>query len=159
MHINLLCVGRLGERYLEAAQEEYCKRLQPYTRLEITEVRDEPFRDTRSRAVVEAVLAREGERLLRRLPAGAHVLALDRRGTMLSSEEFAALLGELGLQGKSRIVFVIGGALGLSGEVLRFAAERLSFSRLTFPHQLMRILLLEQIYRAFKINRREPYHH
>lgn len=159
MHITILCVGRLREHYLEAAQAEYLKRLMPYTRLEITEVNDEPFAAGPGPGLVETVINKESERLLRRLPSGSYVIALDREGTMLSSQEFARMIADLGLQGKSKLCFVIGGSLGLSPVVLNRAQRCLSFSALTFPHQLIRIVLLEQIYRGFKIIRGEPYHY
>jgi len=159
MHITVLCVGRLKERYWVQAQAEYLKRLRLYARVEVLEVAEEPFPPVVSPAVSAAVTAREGERLLRRLNGHAYVIALDREGVALSSPELAAKLAALALEGKSELTFVIGGSLGLSPQVLGAARLRLSFSRFTFPHQLMRIILLEQIYRAFKIGRREPYHH
>lgn len=158
MHITMLCVGRLKERYWEQAQAEYLKRLRAYARLDVVEVAEEPFSPDITAAAAGAVMEREGERLLRRLHARDCVLALDREGTMLSSPELADILARLALDGKSSLAFIIGGSLGLAPRVTDAARRRLSFSRLTFPHQLMRIILLEQIYRAFKINRREPYH-
>ncbi|MCL6560640.1 MAG: 23S rRNA (pseudouridine(1915)-N(3))-methyltransferase RlmH [Firmicutes bacterium] len=158
MHITLLCVGKLREDFLRLAQTEYVKRLQPYARLEIVEVREEVLPPAGEKGAVEMVLKKEGERLLQKIPDKSFTVALDRKGVMLTSGEFAGLLQNLGIQGQSRLCFIIGGSAGLAGTVLSNASMRLSFSRFTFPHQLMRIILLEQLYRAFKIIRGEKYH-
>ncbi|AEG16975.1 23S rRNA (pseudouridine(1915)-N(3))-methyltransferase RlmH [Desulfofundulus sp. TPOSR] len=158
MQITLLCVGKLKEDFLRLAQREYLKRLKPYARLEVMEVREEALPPTGEKGAVEAVLKKEGEQLLHRIPENSYVIALDREGVMLTSEEFAGFLHDLSLQGQSRLCFIIGGSAGLAGAVLARASMRLSFSKFTFPHQLMRIILLEQVYRAFKIIRGERYH-
>lgn len=158
MHVTLLCVGKLGEAYLRAAQEEYVRRLKPYAKVEVVEVKEEPLPPPYQREAVERAVSREGEELLRRLPREGYVVALDRAGKMLSSEEFASFLQDLTRSGRSRVCFVIGGSAGLSPAVLKAADFCLSLSKLTFPHQLVRIILLEQVYRAFKIIFREPYH-
>ncbi|MDQ0284972.1 23S rRNA (pseudouridine1915-N3)-methyltransferase [Desulfofundulus luciae] len=158
MQITLLCVGKLKEDFLRLAQREYLKRLQSYARLEVVETREEALPPSGEKGAVEAVLKKEGEHLLQRIPDNGYVIALDREGVMLSSEEFAGFLQNLRLQGQSKLYFVIGGSAGLAGTVLARASMRLSFSRFTFPHQLMRIILLEQLYRAFKIIRGEKYH-
>ncbi len=152
LHLKVVAVGKIKERYLQEGIAEYRKRLRPYARLTIEEVPDEPLRDGGKKA-----RETEGERILARAGASAYLVALDRGGKVYSSEEFAAWLGEREMAGKE-VVFVIGGTTGLSEQVLEKADTCLSFSRLTFPHQLFRLFLLEQIYRAFKILRGEPYH-
>ncbi len=158
MQINILAVGRLKERYLREAQAEYLKRLSAYARVNVVEVADESVPEGASAGTEEKIRLREAGRLARHIPPGAHVVALDREGGPLTSEEFADFLAGLGLQGMSQVAFIIGGTLGLSDTILRSAHRRLSFSRMTFPHQLIRIILLEQVFRAFKIARGEPYH-
>lgn len=156
--ISILAVGRLKEKYLAEGAAEYLKRLAPYARIEVDEVNDESFSDAPSPAEYEKVKEKEGERLLKRLRRDTYLVALDPRGRMHTSEEMAGVLEKLALAGRGDITFVIGGSLGLSQAVLDRANMRLSFSNLTFPHQLMRIVLLEQIYRWFKIARGEQYH-
>lgn len=158
MHIYILSVGRLKEKYLVEAQKEYLKRLKPYARLEVIEVADEGYSEGLSPAGEEQVKEKEAQRLERYLRPGTFVVALDREGKMLSSEEMAGYLADLGLRGKSEIAMLIGGSLGLAQSILKRADLKLSFSKLTFPHQLMRVILLEQIYRSFKIIKGEPYH-
>lgn len=158
MRFTILCVGKLKERYYREAVTEFVKRLSRYGKLEIVEVADEKTPDRASAAVEDDIRAREGERLLKAWREDAHVIALDIAGGKKSSEQFADRLEKLGVMGKSHIVFVIGGSLGLAPAVLEKADERLSFSDMTFPHQLMRVILLEQIYRAFRIIHHEPYH-
>lgn len=158
MYITVLAVGRLKEKYWQEALKEYLKRLSSYAKVKIVEVTDEKVPEGASLAVAEIIKNREGERLLRHIQTGAYIVALDREGVHMSSEVFAESIAELGLQGKSQIALIIGGSLGLSKELLNNAHLRLSFSEMTFPHQLMRVVLLEQVYRAFKIIRGEPYH-
>ncbi|SHI69789.1 23S rRNA (pseudouridine(1915)-N(3))-methyltransferase RlmH [Desulfofundulus thermosubterraneus] len=158
MQITLLCVGRLKEDFLRLAQREYLKRLKPYARIEVVEVREEALPPAGEMGAVKAVLKKEGDHLLQRIPDNSYVIALDREGVMLTSEEFAGFLHDLSLRGQNRLCFIIGGSAGLAGAVLARASMRLSFSKFTFPHQLMRIILLEQVYRAFKIIRGERYH-
>lgn len=158
MRIAVACVGRLKERYMREAAAEYVKRLSRYAQTDILESPDEPAPERLSDAQRAQVLAREGERLLATIGARDFVAALCIDGARQSSESFAkAMEGWLG-GGYARIVFVIGGSLGLSPAVLSRADAKLSLSDMTFPHQLARIVLLEQIYRAFKINGNEPYH-
>jgi len=157
-HITILAVGRLKEKYLVEGAAEYLKRLSAYARLEVVEVSDEGFAEGLPPVELEKVKGKEGERLLKRLRQGTFLIALDLRGKMFSSEEMAQVFGKMALEGKGDITFAIGGALGLPQKVLDRADLRLSFSKLTFPHQLIRIFLLEQIYRWFKIARGEPYH-
>ena len=158
MKITVLCVGRIKEKYYTEAAAEYIKRLSRYARVEITEVEDEKTPDGASAAENEAIKAREGAKLLAKLPENAYVIALAIDGKAPDSVELSRKIEALGTAGRSHICFVIGGSLGLSRELLDRADERMSFSRLTFPHQLMRVILLEQIYRSFRIMRGEPYH-
>ncbi|GIO85532.1 ribosomal RNA large subunit methyltransferase H [Paenibacillus faecis] len=158
MLIQLIGVGKLKEKYLVQGIAEYAKRLGPYVKFQMTEVADEKAPETMSEAEVLGVKAREGERILAHVKSDAHVIALAIGGELWSSEELAAHLDRLGTYGTSHVVFVIGGSHGLSDDVLRRAQQKLSFGRMTLPHQLMRLVLVEQIYRAVKINRGEPYH-
>ncbi len=158
-HITILAVGRLKERYLAEAAAEYLKRLRAYAKVDVVEVGSEGFTESLILAGRQKVIEKEGERLLSRLRPGTFPVALDLKGEMISSEEMAGVLDKLALGGKSDISFVIGGSLGLSQKALERADLRLSFSKFTFPHQLMRIILLEQIFRWFKIARGEPYHY
>lgn len=158
MRITIISVGKLKEKYLKAAIAEYQKRLQRYCRLELIEVADEKAPENLSEAKMVQVKDKEGERILSKIKEQDFVFALAIQGKNLSSEEFAAKLDQLSLQGKSQFVFVIGGSLGLSEAVLKRSNAQLSFGKMTFPHQLMRVMLIEQIYRAFRINQGEPYH-
>lgn len=158
MKITLAVVGKIKEKYLEDAVAEYSKRLGRYCRLEILQVADERTPEGASQAQEEQIKEKEGERLLAKIRPDAYVIALAIRGRMLDSVELSQRLEKLGVGGVSHIVFVIGGSLGLSEAVLSRADEQLSFSKLTFPHQLMRVMLLEQIYRSFRIMGNEPYH-
>lgn len=158
MKITLVTVGKIKERYFEDAIKEYSKRLSRYCRLEMIQVADEKTPDGAGTALENQIREKEGQRILSNIREGAFVVALAIEGRMLSSEELASKLQRLGVDGTSHIVFVIGGSLGLSGEVMRRADYALSFSPMTFPHQLMRVVLLEQIYRSFRIGAGEPYH-
>lgn len=158
MNISILSVGKLKEKYLKAGIEEYLKRLSGYAKVEVVEVPDEKAPEILSPVEMEQVKQKEGEKLLAKISPDTYVIALAIDGKMKSSEELADSLDKLATYGKSKFAFVIGGSLGLSNEVLLRADEKLSFSKMTFPHQLMRLILLEQIYRAFRINRNEPYH-
>lgn len=158
MFIQIVSVGKLKEKYLVQGIQEYAKRLAPYIKFQVIEVPDEKAPENMSDAEIENVKDREGEKILGHIKADAHVIALALDGQLWSSEELAAEIDKLGTYGKSHVVFVIGGSNGLSNAVLRRAQQRLSFGRMTLPHQLMRLVLVEQIYRAVKINRGEPYH-
>ena len=158
MKITVLAVGKIKERFYTDAVSEYAKRLSRYCRLEIVEVADEKTPDGDGEAMERKIKEKEGERLLSHIKDNMYVIALAIEGKARSSEELSGRLDNLGLQGNSDIAFVIGGSLGLSEAVLKRADEALSFSRMTFPHQLMRVILLEQIYRSFKIQHGEPYH-
>ena len=156
MQIDIIAPGRVKERYLRDAIDEYSKRLSRYCKLNIIEVADEKTPDHASEGVDRQIKAREGERIAKHLKDGAFVIALAINGKQLSSEELAAKINDLGAP--SHIQLVIGGSIGLDDAILRRADFLLSFSKMTFPHQLMRVILLEQIYRAYKINAGEPYH-
>ncbi|WP_374016698.1 23S rRNA (pseudouridine(1915)-N(3))-methyltransferase RlmH [Paenibacillus thiaminolyticus] len=158
MFIQLVCVGKLKEKYLVQGIAEYSKRLAPYAKFQVVEIPDEQAPEKMSDAEVEQVKEREGDRILGHIKPDAHVVALAIDGQLWSSEDLASHIDRLTTYGTSHIVFVIGGSNGLSGDVLRRAQTKLSFGRMTLPHQLMRLVLVEQIYRAVKINRGEPYH-
>jgi 23S rRNA (pseudouridine1915-N3)-methyltransferase len=158
MKITILCVGKIKEKYFTMAIDEYSKRLSRYCKLEIIEVADEKTIDQAGEAIENQIKKTEGERILKNLKDGAFVIALAINGNNLTSEELADKIEKLGVGGVSHLIFVIGGSLGLSEEVLQKADYKLSFSKMTFPHQLMRVVLLEQIYRAYRINLNEPYH-
>lgn len=158
MKITLITVGKIKERYLRDAIEEYSKRLQKYVKLEIIEVADEKTPEGVSPALEEQIRAKEGERILKNLKDGVCVVTLEIGGKMMDSVEFAQWIDQSGVRGVSHIQFIIGGSLGLAPEVCVRSNLALSFSRMTFPHQLMRVILLEQIYRVCRINAGEPYH-
>lgn len=158
MRLQVLLIGKVKEKYLHAGMSEYLKRLGPYARVDVIQLSDEAVPDRAAPADIARIQAREAERLLRALDPAAYLVALDLRGTQLSSEEFAAFLDQRALQGDSSIAFAIGGSTGLAPAVLQQARLRLSLGPMTFPHQMVPMLLLEQVYRAFRINRREPYH-
>lgn len=160
MNIEIICTGKFKERYWQDAAAEYSKRLSRFCKLTITELPESRLPDKAGPAEEQQVIENESRAVLKKLESmpQSFVIALAVNGKSLSSEQLAEKIGELGLSGKSRVVFVIGGSLGLSEELLRACDMRLSFSAMTFPHQMMRVILLEQIYRAFKINAGESYH-
>lgn len=158
MNIQIISVGKLKEKYLKQGIAEYVKRLGPYAKVEIIEVPDEKAPEQLSETEMEQVKAAEANRILSKIGQDVHVVALAIEGKQQTSEQLAKNLDQLATYGKSKVAFVIGGSLGLSDEVLKRSNEQLSFSKMTLPHQLMRLVLVEQIYRAFKINRGEPYH-
>ena len=158
MKVTVIGVGRLKEKYWQDAVSEYSKRLGKYVKLEILEVADEKAPETLSAAAADIVKKSEGQRILKNIKDGAYVIALAIDGRKMSSESFSDFISERMVRGAGHLVFVIGGSLGLSEEVLDRADFKLSFSEMTFPHQMMRVILLEQFYRAVKIMRNEPYH-
>ena len=158
MKITIACVGRIKEKFYRDAVAEYEKRLSRYCKLEILEVADEKTPDGAGAALEEQIREKEGRRLLEKIREDAFVCTLEIEGKRLTSEGFADWMEELTIRGKSHIVFVIGGSLGLHESVCRRADISLSFSDMTFPHQLMRVILVEQIYRAFRIIQGAPYH-
>lgn len=158
MKITLVTVGKIKEKFYTDAIAEYSKRLSRYCKLDIVQVADEKTPDSASEAVERQIKEKEGERILSSIKDGTYVIALAIDGVMLDSVELSEKINGLGIGGVSQIVFVIGGSLGLSDAVLRRADYKLSFSKMTFPHQLMRVVLLEQIYRSYRIISGEPYH-
>ncbi|WP_315374596.1 23S rRNA (pseudouridine(1915)-N(3))-methyltransferase RlmH [uncultured Selenomonas sp.] len=158
MKIRIVAVGKLKEKYLREGVAEYEKRLAPFASVELRETREEYMAENPSEAQRQQTLAKEGERLLRLVPEKSFLIVLDVKGKLLSSEALAKELASLALQGQSDLTFLIGGAFGLSQAVRERADLRISFSPMTFTHQMVRLLLYEQIYRAFKINRGEKYH-
>jgi 23S rRNA (pseudouridine1915-N3)-methyltransferase len=158
MNISVITVGKIKEKYLRDAIEEYSKRLSRYCKLNIIEVQDEKTPDNASEKEEQIIKEKEGEAILRNIRDNMYVVALELRGKMLSSEELATFMKELGVRGDSNVAFIIGGSLGLSEAVLNRANYKLCFSKMTFPHQLMRVILLEQVYRGYRIIGGEPYH-
>lgn len=158
MKITIAAVGKIKEKYLKQGIQEYTKRLGAYANIEIMEVNDEKAPENMSKAEQEAVKRKEGERILSKIPHDAYVISLEIKGEMVTSEKFAEKIEQLMIHGKSKIFFVIGGSLGLSKEVMERSNYALSFSKMTLPHQLMRLVLVEQIYRGFRIMKGEPYH-
>ena len=158
MKITLVTVGKIKEKFYTQAIDEYSKRLSKYCKLEIIEVADEKTMDLSKEGLNRKVIEKEGERILQNIRDDAYVIALAINGKMLDSVELSDKIDELMVSGKSQIVFVIGGSLGLSDSVMKRADYSLSFSKMTFPHQLMRVVLLEQVYRSFRIMNNEPYH-
>lgn len=158
MKITIVTVGKIKEKYLKDAIAEYSKRLSKYCKLEIIEVADEKTPDNASAVVEEQIRAKEAERILKHVKEDAYVITLEIHGKQLTSEELADKIEKLGVQGTSHIMLIIGGSIGLGEEVLKRSDFALSFSKMTFPHQLMRVILLEQIYRSYRIISGEPYH-
>lgn len=158
MNISIICVGKLKEKYLKAAIEEYSKRLTRYCKLDIIEVPDEKTPDNASNKEEMLIKEKEGLSILKHIKDTSFVIALDLKGKMLSSEELSEFMKDSAIKGNSTLTFLIGGSLGLSKEVLNRANFSLCFSKMTFPHQLMRVILLEQIYRGYRIINNEPYH-
>lgn len=158
MKVTIVCVGKLKEKYWRDAIAEYSKRLSRYMKLDIIELADEKAPETMSPAQEAEVKDKEGQRILKNVKDDAFVVALAVEGKQLSSEELADFMAKKGVSGVSHMVFIIGGSLGLSPAVMKRADFALSFSKMTFPHQMMRVVLLEQIYRSERIQRNEPYH-
>lgn len=158
MKITIITVGKIKEKYLRDAIAEYSKRLSKYCKMEIIEVADEKTPENASESMNETIKSREAERILKYLKDDAYVMTLEIQGKQITSEELAEKIEKLGIQGTSHLIFVIGGSLGLGKEVLERSDYALSFSKMTFPHQLIRVILLEQIYRSYRIIKKEPYH-
>lgn len=158
MRITVISVGKLKEKYWKEALQEYSKRLSKYCKLDIVEVQDEKAPETMTKAEQQQVCHKEGQRILKVVKENAFVIALAIEGRMFSSEQFAEQIQKNAVQGVSHVIFIIGGSLGLSKEVMQRADRAISFSAMTFPHQMMRVILLEQIYRAMRIINGEPYH-
>ncbi len=158
MKITIICVGKIKEDFYRKAVSEYEKRLSRYCRLEMIEVQDEKTPDNAGAALEEQIKEKEGARILKHLKEDAYLYTLEIQGEKPDSIAFAKQIEQLGIQGKSHIQFVIGGSLGLHSSISRIADKKVSFSAMTFPHQLMRVILLEQIYRGYRITMGEPYH-
>ena len=158
MNITIVTVGKLKEKYLKMGIEEFTKRLGAYAKVDVVEVPDEKAPESLSDADMEIVKKKEAERILAKIGSDTYVIALAIEGKMKTSEELAADLESLMTYGRSKVAFVIGGSLGLHDSVIKRADELLSFSKMTFPHQMMKLILLEQVYRAFRIMKNEPYH-
>ena len=158
MNINIVCVGKIKEKYLKLGIDEFKKRLSKYCKLDVIELDDEKAPENLSDKEMLMIKDKEGKKIISKVKAHSYVIALAIDGKNLSSEELADTMSKLAVRGSSHITFIIGGSLGLSDEVLSRADYKLSFSKMTFPHQLMRLILLEQVYRAYRINNGEPYH-
>ncbi|MEC0303636.1 23S rRNA (pseudouridine(1915)-N(3))-methyltransferase RlmH [Terribacillus saccharophilus] len=158
MKITIISVGKLKEKYLKQGIEEYTKRLGAYAKVDLIEVPDEKAPENLSEADMQIVKQKEGDRILSKIGPDDYVISLEIKGQMITSEQLASKIDGLATYGKSKIVFVIGGSLGLSEEVMQRSDYALSFSKMTFPHQLMKLVLVEQVYRAFRIIKGEPYH-
>lgn len=158
MKITIITVGKIKEKYLRDAIAEYSKRLSKYCKMEIIEVADEKTPENASETMNETIKSREAERIFKYLKDDAYVITLEIQGKQMTSEELAEKIEKLGIRGTSHLIFVIGGSLGLGKKVLERSDYALSFSKMTFPHQLMRVILLEQIYRSYRIIKKEPYH-
>ncbi len=158
LHINIICVGKLKEKYLQDALSEYSKRLSKYCNLNIIELPDEKLPNNLNDSLINQIKQKESNNILSHIERGSYVLALDLKGKQFSSEEFSKKITDISLNSFSSITFIIGGTLGLYENVLKNSNELICFSKMTFPHQLIRIFLLEQIFRAFKISNNETYH-
>ena len=158
LHINIICVGKLKEKYLQDALSEYSKRLSKYCNLNIIELPDEKLPNNLNDSLINQIKQKESNNILSHIEKGSYVLALDLKGKQFSSEEFSKKITDISLNSFSSITFIIGGTLGLYENVLKNSNELICFSKMTFPHQLIRVFLLEQIYRAFKISNGETYH-
>ena len=158
IHLNIICVGKLKEKYLKDAIDEYSKRLGKYCVLKIIELQDESLPSKINESIIEDIKNKECKKILENIKSTSYVLALDLKGKQHTSEEFSQKIEEISVRGFSDITFIIGGTLGLTDELLNRANELISFSKMTFPHQLIRVFLLEQIFRGFKISSNETYH-
>ena len=158
MNITVICVGKIKEKYLKSAIDEYTKRLTRYCKLSVVELGDEKTPDNASKKENILIRKKEGDIILTKIKDNMFVIALELKGKMLSSIELSDYIKDLGIRGESNIAFIIGGSLGLSEAVLERSNYKLCFSKLTFPHQLFRVILLEQVYRSFRIISGEPYH-
>lgn len=158
MKIKIICVGKLKEKYLKEGIDEYLKRLKRFADVEITELADEKIPDNPSQGEMDIVISKEGEKILKQIGKNDYIISLCVEGKQLESERFAETITQITTFNSSTITFIIGGSLGIDRRIKEMSNLKLSFSKMTFPHQLMRLVLLEQIYRAFKINNREEYH-
>lgn len=158
LNIHIICIGKLKETYLKDAISEYSKRLQKYCSLTITELQDEKLPNKLNESIINEIKNKECNKIIQAIKKESYVFCLDLKGKQFSSEEFSQKLENIALNENSHITFIIGGTLGLNEEILKIANEKICFSKMTFPHQLIRVFLLEQLFRAFKISKRETYH-
>ena len=158
LSIQIICIGKLKETYLKDAINEYSKRLQKYCSLTITELSDEKLPNKLNYSIIDEIKSKECNKIMQSLRKDSYVFCLDLKGKQFTSEEFSKKIDDIALNENSHITFIIGGTLGLTEEVLKNSNEKISFSKMTFPHQLIRVFLLEQIFRAFKISKGETYH-
>ncbi|MBP3596128.1 MAG: 23S rRNA (pseudouridine(1915)-N(3))-methyltransferase RlmH [Clostridia bacterium] len=158
LNINIICLGKIKEDYLKMAINEYSKRLSKYCNFTITELQDEKLPEKINDSIIAEIKTKECKKIINSLKKDSYVFALDLRGKQFSSEEFSKKIDDIALNYNSSITFIIGGTLGLNDEILALCNEKISFSKMTFPHQLFRVFLLEQIFRAFKISKGETYH-
>lgn len=156
--VTIICVGRLKDAFFDEASAEYLKRLKPYAKMNTVEIKQSPLSETPSQAEIDRALEAESCEILKKIPPNSTVIAMCIEGKQYSSEEFSRVFTDTALSGRSHIVFVIGGSCGLADSVKRIADIKMSMSKMTFPHRLARVMLLEQIYRAFKIAAGEKYH-
>ena len=158
IHITLICVGKLKEKYLQDAIDEYTKRLSKYCKIDIIEILDESLPNKVNSSIIKEIQEKECKKMIDKIKKSSYVMALDLKGTQFTSEEFANKIQKISIQGYSEITFIIGGTLGLTDEIRNSSNELICFSKMTFPHQLIRVFLLEQIFRGFKILNNETYH-
>lgn len=158
LNINIICVGKLKEEYLKDALKEYSKRLSKYCNLTITELQDEKLPNKINSSIINDIKNKECEKIYQSIKKDSYVFCLDLKGKQFSSEEFSQKIDNIALNENSHISFIIGGTLGLNEKVLNASNEKICFSKMTFPHQLIRVFLLEQLFRAFKISKGETYH-
>lgn len=158
LNIQIICIGKLKETYLKDAIAEYSKRLQKYCSLTITELQDEKLLNKLNDSIMQEIKTKECNKIIQAIKKDSYIFCLDLRGKQFSSEEFSKELDNIALNENSHITFIIGGTLGLNNEILTLSNEKICFSKMTFPHQLIRVFLLEQLFRAFKISKGETYH-
>lgn len=158
MNINIIAVGKIKEKYIQEGIKEFSKRLSRYCNLKIIEVDDEKAPENLSDKEMEAVKDKEGQKILSKIPQNSFIISLEIQGREISSEELSKKMEDIMVSGINDITFIIGGSLGLSNDISRISNFKLSFSKMTFPHQLMRLILLEQVYRGWRIMKNEPYH-
>ena len=158
LSINIVCVGKLKEEYLRSAINEYSKRLSKYCSLNFIELQDEKLPNKLNDSLIDEIKQKEASKIINHIKKDSYIICLDLKGKELSSEDFSKKIDDIALNFNSSITFVIGGTLGLTDDVLNLANEKLCFSKMTFPHQLIRVFLLEQLFRAFKISKNETYH-
>ena len=158
LHINIICIGKLKEKYLQEAISEYSKRLSKYCVFNITELSDEKVPDNLNDSIIKNIKEKEAEKIISRIDKNSYIMTLDLKGRQFTSEEFSKKIEDISLNSSSNITFIIGGTLGLSESILKRSNELICFSKMTFPHQLIRVFLVEQLFRAFKISNNETYH-